>query len=196
MANIPPLPSSPSGARKRKCDPDNWQRNIAKKARNEGLEYVSKYRGTTVAARRVGAPCQCSQKCFTLLGDEAITAIHKDFWSTGDHNLQTGFIQSCAIENAVKRHYTATADMKQDIRRTYQVMHDDKIVPVCRVALAAILGVAVTRIRRAVKKKTPAGIMVPDMRGKHTSHPKVNPNLTEIYIFKICTYIINYNVLV
>ena len=75
-------------------------------------------------------------------------------------------------------------------------MHDDKIVPVCRVALAAILGDAVTRIRRAVKKKTPSGIMVPDMRGKHTSHPKVNPNLTEIYIFKICTYIINYNVLV
>ena len=121
MASYPVSYSSPSGARKRKCEPESWPRNIAKKARNLGKEYVSKCNGGTVAGRKVGPPCQCSQRCFTLVGEESIAAIHGDYWAIGDHNLQTAFIQSCAEEIPVARHYTVNVIKQQPIRRRYQV---------------------------------------------------------------------------
>ena len=174
MATNPVIYSSPSGARKRKCDPDSWARNIAKKACNMGQEYISRATSQTIAARQVGPPCQCAQRCFTLVGEESIAAIHNDYWAIGDHNLQTAFIQTCADETPVTRHYTANVIKQQSIRRRYQVKAGGKSVAICKVALANILGVGISRITRAASKKTASGILIPDMRGGDHNPNKVN----------------------
>ena len=174
MATYPVIYSSPSGARKRKCDPDSWPGNIAKKACNLGQEYISRSTGQTIAGKKVGPPCQCAQRCFTLVGEQSIAAIHNDYWASGDHNLQTAFIQSCADEIPVARHYTGNVIKQQSIRRRYQVKACGKSVPICKEALANILGVGVSRITRAVSKKTATGILIPDMRGRQHNQNQVN----------------------
>ena len=175
---------SPSGVRKRKCDPGSWPRNIAKKACNLGQEYISRSTGQTIAGKKVGPPCQCAQRCFTLVGEESIAAIHNDYWTIGDHNLQTAFIHSCAVEIPVARHYTGNAIKQQAIRRRYQVKAGGKSVTICKEALANILGVGESRITRAVKKKTASGILIPDMRGRHNNQTQVN-NLYFLFILNI-----------
>ena len=123
--------SSPSGARKRKCDPASWLSNVAKKHSNLRQQYISKKTKETVAGREVGLPCQCTMKCFTVIGEEANAVLHREFWASGDHNIQTAFIQSCAIKKPVARHYTTSVAKRQDCRRTYQVHVNGNNIPVC-----------------------------------------------------------------
>ena len=71
----------PSGARKRKCNPESWRRNINKRARQSGKAYVpNPKRDYAVKAREY-------------------------FWSLEDFTLHTAFIQKCAIETAVKKQH-------------------------------------------------------------------------------------------
>ena len=42
--------------KRKKGDMDNWKKNIAKRSRNSGQEYVSVKTNKTVAARAVGEP--------------------------------------------------------------------------------------------------------------------------------------------
>ena len=157
----------PSGARKRKCNPESWRRNINKRARQSGKAYVpNPKRDYAVKAREVGPPCRCTMKCYNVVGEEVIAMIHNDFWSLEDFTLQTAFIQKCAIETAVKKHYTADVKKQHNVRRTYHVLVDGKLVPICRTALGNILGVGNSRVFRTVKKKTAAGAIIPDMRGR------------------------------
>ena len=114
--------ASPSGARKRKCNPEDWERNKTKRACQTGQSYVSTHTGNEVAARTIGPPCKCTQKCFTVIGDEHIARIHHDFWCLGDHTLQTAFIQNCAKDNVVKNHYTDNVMRQQAIRRSYHLL--------------------------------------------------------------------------
>ena len=179
MATNPPQHTLPSGSRKRKCNPESWVRNKSKRARQTGEEYISDTNNTVVAARKVGPPCNCNLGCFALVGEENINRIHHDYWSLGDHTLQTAFIQNCATESAVKKHYTIDVTKHQDFRRTYHVLIDGKLVTICRTALGNILGVGNSRVGRAVKKKTAGGAIIPDMRGRasHSSVGQVRLNL-------------------
>ena len=180
MATNTPQIAYPSGDRKRKCNPETWVRNKNKKARQTGEEYVN-ITGDTVAARAVGSPCNCKEHCFALVGEEGIIRIHQDFWSLGDHTLQTAFIQNCATETAVKNHYTADVTKHHGIRRSYHVLVDGKLVPVCRTALGRILGVGNSRVNRAVQKKTASGAIIPDMRGR-SGYSSVNQESLRLVI--------------
>ena len=120
------LYSSPSGARKRPCNPDSWVQNRKKKARNLGLEYTQHHSDRIVPARSVGEPCRCKLECFTALGDEAIKTIHSEYWALGDFDLRTAFIQKCVTENPVKRHYTNDVTNQRSNARQYHLSVNGK----------------------------------------------------------------------
>ena len=167
--------ATPSGARKRPCNPDSWKQNRAKKARNSGQAYVSPSTGRAVPARQIGEPCKCPNQCFTKLGGEAsIKAIHTDFWDLGDHNHQTSFIQKYTVEQTPNRCYTTDESRKKSVTRRYHLQVGDERVHVCKTAFGAVLSISRTRIDNAMKATTASGALVPDSRGKHQNHPRVS----------------------
>ena len=165
--------ANPSGARKRPCNPESWKMNKAKKARNSGLEYVSLHTGRMVSAKRVGEPCMCSKQCFDILGAEAISTIHRDYWATGDHALQTAFIQKFTVEITPKRRYTAVEASYRSCSRQYNFKVANNLVPVCKKAFASVLGITPGRIDSALKAQTDSGVLQPDGRGRHQNHSRI-----------------------
>ena len=115
MASLAP----PSGARKRPCNPESWKQNKAKNARDLGNEYESRSTWRTVAAKRVGEPCGCTKQCFDAVGMESINAIHRDYWASGNHTLQTAFIQQRTQEVDPESHYTNDAAMQRSCSRKF-----------------------------------------------------------------------------
>ena len=118
--------SSPSGARKRPCNPESWAQNLKKKARNLGLEYTQHHSDRIVPARSVGEACRCKLECFTALGDETIKTIHSEYWALGDFDLRTAFIQKSVTENPVKRHYTNDVTNQRSNARQYHLSVNGK----------------------------------------------------------------------
>ena len=118
--------SSPSGARKRPCNPESWAQNQKKRVRNLGKEYTQHHLDHIVPARSVGEACSCKLECFTALGDEAIKTIHSEYWALGDFDLRTAFIQKCVTENPVKRHYTNDVTNQRSNARQYHLSVNGK----------------------------------------------------------------------
>ena len=164
---------SPSGNRKRKRDEDNWFANKAKKLRNLGQEYVSKFTKKTVPARQVGPPCTCKNKCYEKVGIDNIKTIHEQYWACGDRNIQASFIQARSVRQDIKRRRTENEDNQRSGSWTYHVLVGKNKIVVCCKAFANILGIHRSQINRANARVTSAGVLIPDGRGKHGNHYRI-----------------------
>ena len=180
--------TTPSGARKRPCNPESWKQNRAKKARNSGQAYISPSTGREVAARRVGAPCQCSKQCFTKLGDDVINSIHSNYWALGDHTLQTAFIQKFTEEHTPDRCYTTDGSRKKSVTRQYHLQVGVERVQVCKKAFGSVLSISKNRIDNAMKATTASGALIPDSRGRHENHPRVSIDRLQLVIDHIKSF--------
>ena len=161
-----------SGARKRPRNEDNWVANKVKKARNLGKEYVSRMSGNLVKARQIGADCGCTNCCFDKVGIENIKQIFKQYYDIGCYNIQCAYIQSHTTENAVVRHRTHDITKQYKCSRSYHVEVNGVKISVCQKAFASFLGTDERALRRASEKRTSAGVLIPDMRGKHDNHSR------------------------
>ena len=88
-------------ARQRGRNAANWQQNIAKKKRNSGEAYTSRWSGKEVAKRSVGAPCK--DDCFTRISMPIVNLLHEEFWAIGDFALQNAYLQRHVTLQPVKR---------------------------------------------------------------------------------------------
>ena len=165
---------TPSGARKRKRNEDNWVTNVAKKLRNLGKEYKSTFSKKTVPRRQVGPPCTCMKKCYEQVGTDIINTIHEEYWACGDFNIQASFIQNHSEHRDIKRRCTQNEDAHRSGSWTYHVSVDGKKTVICRQAFANILGIDPRQLNRANARVTASGVLVPDGRGKHGNHYKVS----------------------
>ena len=90
--------ATPLPKKRRKRNPDQWQRNLPKKSINSGKNFVWKNRkgeekvhlGKSI---REGSRCEenkCKKQCKEISDDRQ--RIHDEFWAMGNVNLQRGFI--------------------------------------------------------------------------------------------------------
>ena len=72
-------------SRARKADPQKWKKNIRKRLRNSGLEYVNT-RGNRVPKKVMGnVNCsQCKFKCSHKITETDRESIFKHYWETSD----------------------------------------------------------------------------------------------------------------
>ena len=87
---------SPRKVKKNQRNPQNWQKNKLKAARNSGKEYqyFSKTHKEirTKQAAEIGPPCKCKRKCTDKLNSknpEIIPTVFKHYWELGNYDLQT-----------------------------------------------------------------------------------------------------------
>ncbi|MPC27405.1 Fidgetin-like protein 1 [Portunus trituberculatus] len=72
-----------------------WEKVVAKKMRNSGLEYMRLATKKVVAARKVGEPCECLKACFTILGDPTVQ-IFSGYWKMADSNAQSAYLSKAS----------------------------------------------------------------------------------------------------
>ena len=66
-------------SRKKVRRPETWYKFTKIKAKNDGVEYVSKniHKEKEIRrARRVGPPCKCRLKCYDMIGMENVKGLH------------------------------------------------------------------------------------------------------------------------
>ena len=95
--------STPTRSKKRVRRPDSWARNVARRKRAKGEEYVSPRTGATVGAVKQGPPCTCRSKCFTKFTDEELKKIFDCFWGLGEKNIQDAYLHGLIRVRKVAR---------------------------------------------------------------------------------------------
>lgn len=62
LAELLNEPSTSTG--KKRSNPSVWKRNVEKKNRVEGTEFISSSNNKIIKQRKTGMDCKCSRKCF------------------------------------------------------------------------------------------------------------------------------------
>lgn len=153
-------------ARRKVRNPDLWKRNVRKRARQEGREYVSTS-GKIVPAKRLRPSCACRRRCSSFLPEDARTSIFSDFYKLPSE-LQNQFISGHVqeIEKKVQRVRTkGTRSSRRSFSRRYFLLRRE----VCQTMFVNTLGITVMKVRVIVEKRRHAGggVCPVDARGRH-----------------------------
>ena len=158
-------------SRKRTRDEDKWAQNQSKIKRNSGQAYEFKRRGTNeikkVEQKKMGSPCSCKKKCFTMVGEEGIKAIFKAYWATGNYNVQTSEILKRIKKIPIKRKRTKGPVSIKTYTSEYSVQFKGVTYIICQNAFISIYGISHSRVKVALSKESEAGTTIPDQRGKN-----------------------------
>ncbi|WAQ93514.1 hypothetical protein MAR_005985, partial [Mya arenaria] len=141
--------------RRRVRNIDQWKRNIAKRRRNEGKEYITKT-GNVKKARAVKPGCgtKCRCKCHQHFNTtERHTLFHR-FWQMGDINKQRSFILKFACMK--KRTERKGKSQSRNISGSYNFpVHDNtKVVKVCKTFFLHTLSISERYISTAHRLST------------------------------------------
>lgn len=174
MQEYPEITEKP---RRRKRQPHKWKRNIQKKRRLEGKEYVSTT-GVLVPAVQMKASCKktCRLKCFELPEEQRVN-IFQTYYSMGDYSRQRDFIHA----NTVKQ-LTKTKTTQNKSRRSYSITYflpiDGVRKKVCKSMFLNTLGIKKGVVDIAMQKRSKENVAAADGRGKGKS-PSLDPAIVE-----------------
>ena len=189
MDSPPPQLSSPSGVLKRKRKRETYKDQIVKRDRNLGKSYKSRQTGRIVGEREIGAPCTCTNNCFEKVGRENIEILFSEFWELGNYDFQCSYVQGHSEDYAVvrPRPRSLIPTKQRSVSRHYHVCVNNEKIKVCFAAFASILGHNKATLQRMLKKKTPSGALIPDMRGKHGNHSRIPDEMQQLAIEHIAS---------
>ncbi|KAJ8964171.1 hypothetical protein NQ314_005081 [Rhamnusium bicolor] len=136
--------------RKKRC-PDKWPRNIRKKNRIAGKEYVST-KGVVRPAAKMMPSCKetCRLKCFTISESERLK-IFKAYYELSDYSRQRDFIHANSEKN-VKKIKTTQHDSRRNYSMNYFLPIDGNKKKVCKPMFLNTLGIKKGVVDIALKK--------------------------------------------
>ena len=163
--------------RKRKSTPEDWKKNVRKRLRLSGKEYISQS-GKTIPKRALKpVDCnKCKYKCSDNVTEEDRMQIFNTFWSLDSSNRKKDFVISRIEEKKTRKYINpnnATDEKrKRDIYRTYSfdVNGDQKIV--CKKFFKSTLDVGDAFIDNAMRHESGGVYAGVDKRGQHAPHNK------------------------
>ena len=158
--------------RKRVRNIKYWKKNIRKRRRQSGKEYVSST-GKTVEAKRFRlVDCRCPLKCSEKITNERQQSLHKSFYASGDWSLQSAYINGHVRVEEKRRTYTKSENSRRSTSKYYYLSNIDGIdIRVCKEFFKGVLTISDGRIARVTKKKV-SGTPIADQRGKHVPYNK------------------------
>ncbi|CAH2009765.1 unnamed protein product [Acanthoscelides obtectus] len=163
--------------RRRKMNVDAWQKNIAKRQRNRGLEYISSSSKRVIKSREMGPPCQnCRLKCNEKISSEERKLIFSDYWSLGDLQRQRDYLAKC-MESVTCR-YQYKNSRRASNNAFYFFIRGTKI-RICKHFFRATLGITDRPIRTVLEKQRSftKGILSGEQIGKHGNHHRVDDDI-------------------
>lgn len=161
--------------RNRKAVPSEWKENIAKKLRNTGKQYISKFTNKKVAARCLKPPCEnCIFTCSEKFSNEDRQRLFDQFWKLGNIDKQREFIVRQTFE--VKRNQGCNSSTQRSLNYAYTFLKNNDKIRVCKRFFIQTLDINNKVIATARKKLTPEGFLKDDLRGKHHDNRKMIDN--------------------
>ena len=159
--------------RKRVRDVSLWNRNIRKRQRNEGKEYVT-VTGKLKSARimKPGCGVHCRYKCHTNFDMPQRQTLFNIFWALGDINKQRHFISKYCLLRPKSQKKGASERRKYSLE--YKFPHENGntsgIVKVCKTFFLHTLSISERYVHTA-QKLSNLGICQDDKWGKHSNRP-------------------------
>lgn len=142
-------------SRKRKIHPGAWKKNVRKKLRNLGQQYVTSKNVVVPAREMKPVPCtDCTFLCKEIT-EEQRRKLFKDFWALGSVKLQWTYTYKCMVpfkEKTVKNRRAKNA---------YYFEVDGEKLRVCKTYFMATLGIGSSFLFNAEKK-----VKMGDQRGR------------------------------
>lgn len=113
----PDLNNNNKRSRKRKRQPEKWQKHVKKSLTNTRKSYQT-LKGRKIPAKKLKTPCStnCRLKCTENFIEEKRLNIFNDFWGIGDLERQRYFVANCL--EVVKPKYSLH---KEDSKRSLNV---------------------------------------------------------------------------
>lgn len=170
-ADVPAQPLKP--VRK----PETWKQHVSKRKRDSGEAYISRTTGQQVAARRVGPPCKCSNKCFEKVGHDNVQFLFDSFYALNNHYLQSHYIHSRVKVVKVKRtRVKHKGTSRRQASREYTVLVNNELISVCKQAFLSIHNISDKRMRNVLIKAKASGngTLPNDQRGRHEPSNKTS----------------------
>lgn len=171
--------------KKKKHNRSLWHRNVEKKKRIEGTEFISSFNNKIVKKRQTGIDCKCPFNCFSKFNDEEkniVININIDSKEKQDTYLYA-LVNVCKI---VRRRPKTGEGPKRSCSCKCKIRINIREINVCKKAFCSLLGIGKSRVDRLVKKITSNEFSPVNLRGKHMNRPN---KLSEDVIFKIHSHI-------
>lgn len=178
--------------KKKKRNPEMWQKNQAKILRNKGEAYISiqikkNEDGTKSKLKKVRPkksvqpPCaeKCRLKCFAKISNETRAQIFNEYYSLGNIEKQREYIASNMSSVNPKYKYSNAEHPRKPNNAFFFIMSGTKI-RVCKLFFMATLAINNRTIQTVVRKQNyseTGKVIEIDKRGKHNNHKKVDEEI-------------------
>lgn len=156
--------------RKRVRNEKNWKKNIRKKNRLSGKEYFNT-KNEIANEKSMKPPCpdKCRMKCNQRVTEEQRLKIHFEYWNANrSWDSKRQFVHSCIKTMPVvrQRKRDGTKGSKSVSHKfIFNFNHKEEVI--CKTFFLNTLSISDTFMRIALKNAGEAGLMTPDLRGKH-----------------------------
>lgn len=169
-------------SRKRKRQPELWERNIKKTQKNMGKSYVTSS-GKEMPAKSLGPTCgeKCRLKCAEKISGDERMLIFEQFWSLKDVNLQREFVLRCTEVVSPKYQYKKLHSTRgRSKNKAYYLKLNEKKCRVCCKFFMNTLSIADTFLRNIFKKTNDNGFLETDKRGLHGHQKTTDGNILDV----------------
>lgn len=130
---------------------DQYRRNVIKKARVQGKEYVN-YKNNQVNKVVIGPACNCKKKCYDKVAEEDRISIFGKFYDMSSKNEQDIYLQGLIDRHDVARRRPRQLSENRDHAFSYKYFlktdSNPTKVEVCKKAFCNIHGITFERVRR------------------------------------------------
>lgn len=142
-------------------------------SRVKGQEYTN-YKGNSVAAKSIGAPCNCRLKCFENITVEKQGEAFERLYGLATKDEQDLYLQGLVQAESVKtrrRRRSRTPRMEDSRRDTtfkYYILVGSERQTICKKAFLSLHSISNKRLQR-IQQLLKAGVTPTDRRGKQVS---------------------------
>ncbi|XP_072393520.1 uncharacterized protein [Diabrotica undecimpunctata] len=165
--------------RKRLSYSEKWEKNIKKRKRNLGEEYINAS-NKKIEKRKMLTSCndKCRLKCATKISEDQRRCIFKAYWQLGSIDRQRGFIDSHVSEiTPVYRTTKEGNNRSKNLKYTFRV--EDKVFQVCNTFFKNTLVINNRTIFTTTRKKDKHGCLLTDQRGRHGKQKRINEEVLQ-----------------
>ena len=154
--------------RKRFKDTSLWQKEIRKRKRQAGEEYIGTS-GKHILGKKIklkkDCDGKCRYKCGKVFNNEEKENIHRTFWTFNDDKKAAFFLQTTKRQINENR----KTDSRRKYTYNYFFLKEEDEVKVCKDFYFGVLGVDDSRVRLIYQKLDACdGVTISDRRGKNT----------------------------
>ncbi|WAR13191.1 LOW QUALITY PROTEIN: hypothetical protein MAR_027371 [Mya arenaria] len=143
--------------RKKKAMPQNWKKNVRKRLRISGEEYIA----TTgkMVKRKDVKECNCAKckyKCNSKVSFEQRCAIRDLYYGLTSYERQMDFLCSNVQEKTTKSYVDDTGikvQKRKQVARSYSFVVNDESIRVCKKFFLSTISISQAIVNQALSKK-------------------------------------------